>query len=107
MNNTVKTSKSDEMLKSLAAHVASQGLAIFLQQKQEYWNMETVDFETIDDLRTRLEDMESNNHVLEEEIVALTEERDRFKSWWQQAIRETNDLQKLLKKLEEQEASNG
>jgi len=94
------------MLKSLAAQVASQGLAIFLQQKQECRDMEVIDFETIDDLRTRLEDMESNNHVLEEEIVALKEERDQFETWWRQGLHEINDLRKQVKELKEHGASN-
>jgi septal ring factor EnvC (AmiA/AmiB activator) len=46
MGNTVKTNRSDEMLKSLVAQIASQSVAIFLQQKMEAQDARPSDAET-------------------------------------------------------------
>lgn len=46
MKNTVKTNRSDEMLKSLVAQFASQSMAIFLQCKRESQDARPSDAET-------------------------------------------------------------
>jgi len=46
MSNTVKTSRSDEMLKSLVAQIASQSVAIIMQCKREAQDARPSDAET-------------------------------------------------------------
>lgn len=46
MSNTVKTTKSDEMLKSYVAQIASQGVAIIMQCKREAQDARPSDAET-------------------------------------------------------------
>lgn len=110
--------KSDEMLKSYVAQIASQGVAIFLQQKQEAREQEVGHFEVYDELQTRLEDMEANYRSLEEvknnlqselkerlyEIEKLNrfyesvrEERDECKKWWHRQLTENRELKEELR----------
>ena len=46
MSNTVKTNRSDEMLKSLVAQIASQSVAIIMQCKREAQDAHPSDAET-------------------------------------------------------------
>jgi len=46
MKNTVKTNRSDEMLKSLVAQIASQSVAIIMQCKREAQDARPSDAET-------------------------------------------------------------
>ena len=46
MSNTVKTNRSDEMLKSLVAQIASQSVAIIMQCKREAQDARPSDAET-------------------------------------------------------------
>lgn len=46
MSNTVKTNRSDEMLKSLVAQIASQSVAIIMQCKREAQGARPSDAET-------------------------------------------------------------
>lgn len=130
MSNTVKTIKSDEMLKSLAAQIASQSMAIFLQQKQEAREEEIYHVELVDELKVRIEDLEQalaekdeelgqmaiqdNKHA--EAMRALVKERDEFKSWWSRQLDINSGLRKeimtlqekvTIESVEEKEAVNG
>ena len=130
MSNTVKTTKSDEMLKSLAAQFASQSMAIFLQQKQEAREEEIYHVELVDELKVRIEDLEQALAEKDEELGqmaiqdnkraeamrALVKERDEFKSWWSRQLDINSDLRKEIMTLqekvtidsvEEKEAVNG
>ena len=110
--------KSDEMLKSYVAQIASQGVAIFLQQKQEAREQEVGHFEVYDELQTRLEDMEANYRSLEEvknnlqtelkerlyELQAVKEdyksvcnECNEVKRWWHRQLTENRDLKEELR----------
>jgi len=118
MSNTVKTNRSDEMLKSYVAQIASQGVAIFLQQKQEAKEQEVGHFEVYDELQTRLEDMEANYRSLEEvknnlqselkerlyelqavkeDYKSVCEERDEVKRWWHRQLTENRELKEELR----------
>lgn len=118
MSNTVKTNRSDEMLKSYVAQIASQGVAIFLQQKQEAREQEVGHFEVYDELQTRLEDMEANYRSLEEvknnlqtelkerlyelqavkqDYKSVCDERDEVKHWWHRQLTENRELKEELR----------
>ncbi|MEA5033376.1 MAG: hypothetical protein VB025_14605 [Sphaerochaeta sp.] len=113
MSNTVQPIKSDEMLKSLAAQLASQSVAIFLQQKQEREHEELIHFETLDELRNELEDQrqaisEKDKALAETSRVltslkfkaeATTLERDRFKTYWQEQLDINRNLKRELEEL--------
>lgn len=113
--------KSDEMLKSYVAQIASQGVAIFLQQKQEAKEQEVGHFEVYDKLQTRLEDMEANYRSLEEvknnlqtelkerlyelqavkeDYKSVREERDEVKRWWHRQLTENRELKEELRALQ-------
>ena len=55
MSNTVKTSRSDEMLKSLVAQIASQSVAIIMQCQREAQGAHPSDAET-DEYAAELEE---------------------------------------------------
>lgn len=113
MSNTVQPIKSDEMLKSLAAQLASQSVAIFLQQKQEREHEELIHFETLDDLRNEIEDqrqaIDEKDKALAETSRVLTSlkfkteattlERDRFKTYWQEQLDINRNLKRELEEL--------
>lgn len=100
--------KSDEMLKSYVAQIASQGVAIFLQQKQEAREQEVGHFEVYDELQTRLEDMEANYRSLEEvknnlqtELQERLYELQAVKEGWHRQLDTNNDLRKEIGALRE------
>lgn len=110
--------KSDEMLKSLAAQIASQSMAIFLQQKQEAREEEIYHVEMVDELKVRIEDLEQalaekdeelgqirlDNEKRSKAMQVIAKERDEFKSWWSRQLDNNNDLRKEIEVLQEKVA---
>ncbi len=113
MSNTVQPIKSDEMFKSLAAQVASQSVAIFLQQKQEREHEELIHFESLDELRNEIEELKQElvekdralgetSRVLTSikfKAEAITLERDRMKKSWQEQLEVNRVLKRELEAL--------
>lgn len=115
MSNTVNTIKSDEMLKSLAAQIASQGVAIFLQQKQEAREEEIYHVELVDELKVRIEDLEQelaekdslladrNNMVadLKQKVESTSQENARMEKWWYEELNLNRELREEIETLRE------
>lgn len=114
MSNTVQPIiKSDEMFKSLAAQIASQSVGIFLQQKQESREEEIVHFETVDELRLCIENLEQelaekegllDDSVekvadLSKRLQVASEERDRLQKWWHEELSLNRELREEIETL--------
>jgi chromosome segregation ATPase len=114
MSNTVKTTKSDEMLKSLAAQIASQGVGIFFQMKEEARKEEVYRIETVDQLMVRIEDLEQalsekqdilvqrNKRIadLEGSLKKASGDCERYHDWWNEEFTECSKLKKRINELE-------
>jgi hypothetical protein len=115
MSNTVKTTKSDEMLKSLAAQIASQSVGIFFQMKEEARHEEIIRIETVDSLMVRIEDLEQelaekdslltdrNNMVadLKKKVESTSQENARMEKWWHDELCINRELRNEIEKLRE------
>lgn len=107
--------KSDEMLKSYVAQIASQGVAIFLQQRQEAEDERIDHAETENELWSRIqwltdkcEEFEATIDEQNESYASLKElhanvakDRDKYQQWFYRSLSDADKLKKELAELKE------
>jgi chromosome segregation ATPase len=109
--------KSDDMLKSLAAQVASQGVGIYQQMSAEH--QEQVDHfkqaireltsdnvslsRRLDERTEELKKILADNRSLKENLEASEKSRDEMRTWWLEASRRSGDLMEELEKLKDEQ----
>jgi peptidoglycan hydrolase CwlO-like protein len=114
-------SKSDEMMKSLTAQLASQATAIYMQTKSEMREMESQLSAEIDWLKMQVEDLEEARDYLQNENEReretseklrkeLEEARDSletYKKWWLEAEGKISQLKSEKEKSDAATSDQG
>ena len=110
MSNTVKTNRSDEMLKSLVAQIASQTVAIILQQKREAQDARPSDAETdayVAELEEECRLKIAECQVLEAKLEKAEKGRKQFSLLLSESVVNRQQLQDEIDFLRDELADSG
>lgn len=110
MSNTVKTTKSDEMLKSYVAQIASQGVAIIMQCKREAQDARPSDAETdeyVAELEEELRLKIAECQVLEAKLADTERRRLAFSKSVSKMAIDNGQLKSKVAFLESELADSG
>jgi len=111
--------KSDDMIKSMVAQIASQGMGIFLQSRQEEHEgieelrtdlMEARDYinsleDKIDEMRKDIDEKVQQVTDIEVKLQAAERDNKNLNKWWMELMNENARLKRVLKDEPNEEPS--